>query len=151
SYPSSLAMGDVNGDGNLDLAVTNSGTYPDYPESSVSVLLGNGDGTFQPCTDYVVGVNPHAVTVGDVNGDGYPDLVVANSGSYPNYTDGSLSVLLGNGDGTFQPALTAPAGGRPVAAALGDFNGDGVLDLAVADYDSATVSVFRGHGDGSFQ
>src|SRR2546422_7531311 len=83
--------------------------------------------------------------VGDVNGDGRPDLAVANYGS------NSVSVLLGNGDGTFQAAQTFVAGSGPVWVAVGDVNGDGRLDLAVANYYSNSVSVLLGNGDGTFQ
>src|SRR5205823_95576 len=86
-----------------------------------------------------------AVTEGDFNRDGVPDLAVADSGS------GTVSVLLGNDDGTFQTALAFPAGNGPESVAIGDFNSDGELDLAVTNPGSATVSVLLGNGDGTFQ
>src|SRR2546422_3097341 len=95
--------------------------------------------------DFVVGNNPVSVAVGDFNGDGVPDLAVANAGS------ATVSVLLGNGDGTFRAALTVGVGTNPFSVAVGDFNGDGVPDLAVANYGSNTVSVLLGNGDGTFQ
>jgi FG-GAP-like repeat/FG-GAP repeat len=125
SNPSSVATGDFNGDGHLDLVVVNFGGYPDA--GKVSILLGNGDGTLQAAQSYSVGVFPEAVAVGDFNGDGHLDLVVANSGS------NSTSILLGNGDGTFQVAQNYDAGYNPVSVAVGDFNGDGYLDLAVSN------------------
>jgi hypothetical protein len=82
-----VAVGDFNGDGKADLAVAN------YSDHSVSVLLGNGDGTFQTHVDYATGSGPDSVAVGDFNGDGKADLAVTN--------DYAVSVLLGNGDGTF--------------------------------------------------
>src|SRR5207302_543791 len=91
--------------------------------SNVSVLLGNGDGTFQPAVNYPAGPNPHSIAVGDFNGDGRPDLVVANQAG------DDLSVLLGNGDGTFRPGQPCTAI-APTAVAVGDFNGDGSTDLA---------------------
>src|SRR6266568_5003454 len=91
--PSYIAEGDFNGDGKLDLAVTN------YGDNSVSVLLGNGDGTFQAARTFPVGIHPGLVAVGDFNGDGKPDLAVSSVG------DNTVSVFLGNGDGTFLPAL----------------------------------------------
>ena len=138
--PYSVAVGDFNGDGKPDLAVTN------YSSFSVSVLLGNGEGTFQPAVNYATGNYPFSVAVGDFNGDGKLDLVVANFGG------NSVSVLLGNGDGTFQPAVLYAAGSNPISVAVGDFNGDGKLDLAVADYANfSNVSVLLGNGDGTFQ
>ena len=98
SCPDALVAGDFNGDGRTDLAVANSGS------NDVSVLLGNGDGTFQPQVTYAVGSGPDALVAGDFNGDGRTDLAVANSGS------NDVSVLLGNGDGTFQTQVTYAVG-----------------------------------------
>src|SRR6202022_4300079 len=89
--PVSVAVAEFNGDGWLDLALANWGT------NDISVLMGNGDGTFQIARTFAVGSLPFSIAVGDFNGDGFPDLAVANSGS------NSASVLLNNGDGTFQP------------------------------------------------
>jgi hypothetical protein len=137
NLPFSVAVGDFNGDGKLDLAVADNG-------GGVSVLLGNGDGTFQPAVSYAAGSIPWSVAVGDFNGDGKLDLAVANAGS------DNVSVLLGNGDGTFQPAVNYAAGVSPNSVAVGDFNGDGKLDLALAD-NGGGVSVLLGNGDGTFQ
>jgi hypothetical protein len=120
-----VAVGDFNGDGKPDLAVANSSS------NNVGVLLGNGDGTFQAAVHYAVGSGPRSVAVGDFNGDGKPDLAVANSDFISGI--GSISVLLGNGDGTFQAAVNYAAGSRPASVAVGDFNGDGRPDLAVAN------------------
>src|SRR2546428_3308876 len=111
--PPSVAVGDFNGDNRPDLAVTN------YNSNTVSVLLGVGNGTFQPAVTLLVGANPMAVAVGDFNRDGKFDLVVANSGA------GTVSVLLGDGLGNFQAAQTFAAGSMPTSVAVGDFNGDG--------------------------
>jgi hypothetical protein len=138
-----LAVGDFNGDGKLDLAVANNNSNQ---SGTVSVLLGNGDGTFQPHVDYPVGMGPYSVAVGDFNRDGKLDLVVAN---YPFVF--TVSVLLGNGDGTFQPQVTYPVGRQPISVAVADLNGDGKLDLAVADFTDGFVSVLLGNGDGTFQ
>src|SRR5204863_4611868 len=94
--------------------------------------------------DFPVGTNPITIAVGDFNGDGVPDLAVADEGS------NSVAVLIGNGDGSFQPATFFPVGANPVWVVVGDFNGDRVLDLAVANINSNTVTVLLGRGDGTF-
>ena len=137
--PLGVAVGDFNGDGFADLAVTN------QPDNTISVLLGNGDGTFQPQQKYQVGAEPTFLAVADFNGDGIPDLAVTN------LSDDTVGVLLGKGDGTFQPQQTFPVGPGPVGVAVGDFNGDGIADLAVANGTGGTVSVLLGMGDGAFQ
>jgi hypothetical protein len=144
----SVAVADVNGDGRPDLIAANTGSLS-RPGSSVSVLLGNGDGTFASPVKFAVGLQPTDVAVADVNGDGRRDLITANNRS------GSLSVLLGNGDGTFQSALTIRLGSNPIGLAVADVNGDGHLDLISANGGSKTklgssVSVLLGNGDGTF-
>src|SRR5439155_11609832 len=106
--PVSVAMGDFNGDGKLDLAVAN---YPSWDNSKlgftngiVSVLLGKGDGSFRAAVNYSAGITPFSIAVSDFNGDGKPDLAVAN------FISGDVSVLLGKGDGTFQAAVNYVAG-----------------------------------------
>jgi len=128
--PDAVTVGDFNGDGPLDL-VTASGTY--LTNNTVSVLLGNGDGTFQPNVDYITGTAPSFAALGDFNGDGRVDMAVVNA------TSNTVSILLGNGDGAFQPRIDfpAPIGANGIAA--GDFNGDGRLDLVVADFSSANT------------
>ena len=135
--PASVAVGDFNGDGKLDLVAAN------YNSKSVAVLLANGDGTFQAPLNFAVGSIPWSVAVGDFNGDGKQDLVVSNQG------DNTVSVLLGNGDGTFQAARTFAVGIAPAMVVVGDFNGDHNLDLAVANVNSNAVSVLFGNGDGT--
>jgi hypothetical protein len=141
-FPNSVAIGDFNGDGKPDLSLANgSGT--------VSILLGNGDGTFQPHVDYAAGPGAFSLAVGDFNGDGKLDLAVANNNGNQS---GTVSVLLGNGDGTFQPHVDYPVETGPYSVAVGDFNRDGKLDLVVANYPFVfTVSVLLGNGDGTFQ
>jgi VCBS repeat protein/FG-GAP repeat protein len=139
SAADAVAVADFNGDGKLDLAVANNGS------NNISVLLGNGDGTFQAAVDYGVGQAPGGMAVGDFNGDGKPDLVVANP------TINSVSVLLGNGDGTFQAAANYGAGTNSNSVVVGDFNGDSKLDLAVPNPGSNNISVLLGNGDGTFQ
>jgi hypothetical protein len=141
-YPNSLVVGDFNGDGKPDLALANgSGT--------VTILLGNGDGTFQPHVEYTAGPGAFSVAVGDFNSDGKLDLAVANNNGNQS---GTVSILLGNGDGSFQTHVDYPVGMGPYSVAVGDFNRDGKLDLVVANYPSVfTVSVLLGNGDGTFQ
>src|SRR5438552_14209361 len=126
---------DFNGDGVPDLAVSNSGCHLSTPSKTVSVLLGNGDGTFQAAVDYPAGCDSTSVTAADLNGDGSLDLAFANQGG------SGVSVLLGNGDGTFQASLTFGVGRGPVSVAVGDFNADGKPDFAVANRGTGDVSV----------
>ncbi|PFB06901.1 Na-Ca exchanger/integrin-beta4 [Bacillus anthracis] len=139
--PGQFVAADFNGDGILDLAVTND------ISGNVSIFLGNGDGTFQPSTFYPAGDAPIGITTGDFNGDGKLDLAVTDVGVGAN----NVSVLLGNGDGTFQPPSSLPVGQSPVGIASADFNGDGKLDLVVANENSQDISVLLGNGDGTFQ
>jgi hypothetical protein len=148
-FPQSAAVGDFNGDGLLDLAVADYGA--DYGVAgAVSVLLGNGDGSFQATPSYFAGTRPDSVAVGDFTGDGQLDLAVADQGDSQGRGEG-VSVLLGNGDGTFQVPRTYAAGSFPDSVVVGDFNGDGILDVAVANGGSNNVSVLLGNGDGTFQ
>ncbi|HEV2426068.1 MAG TPA: choice-of-anchor D domain-containing protein [Terriglobia bacterium] len=144
--PVSVATGDFNGDHIEDLAVAND------VDNTVSILLGNGNGTFQSHVDYATSYGPAEVAVGDFNRDGFLDLAVVNAGENSSgQSANSVSILLGDGDGTFRAHVDYPTGRIPVAAAVGDFNGDGYLDLAVvAQYDAA-VSILLGNGDGTFQ
>ena len=143
-YPDGIVAGDFNDDGQTDLAFANE------QSDTVAVLLGNGDGTFQPPVTYPAGQLPVGLVAGDFSGDGHLDLAVVNSNAYGNGPD-SVSVLLGNGDGTFQPQVTYPVGNDPDAIVAGDFTGDGHLDLAVTNFHDDTVSVLLGNGDGTFQ
>ncbi len=133
SGPVAVDVDDLTGNGIDDIVTA------DRFSNQVSVLMGNGDGTFQPAQTYNVGMQPHGIYVADVNGDGIPDLIVANQGYLNNESQypGSVGVLLGNGNGTFQPMQSFPTGGfggfgaADVAAV--DVNGDGRPDLVVVN------------------
>ena len=140
--PYAVAVADFNGDSLADLVVANSGLFPGYV-GSVTVYLGNGNGTFGTPMTYATGIGSSFVAVADFNGDGNPDIAVANWG-------GTVSVLLGVGNGTFGPATSYPAGNSPFALAVGDFNGDGKADIAVANNLDNDVSLLLGNGDGTF-
>ena len=133
-----LVAADFNGDGKLDFA-TFASFYP--PVSDVTVVLGSGNGTFKQPQNYFVGYGIAWLTVGDLNGDGKPDLAVS-AGKF-------VVVLLGKGDGTFQSPIDTPLAYTTGPSVIGDFNGDGKLDLAVAN--AANVSILLGNGDGTFR
>src|SRR5262245_48761226 len=141
SKPVSVAAGDFDGDGKLDAATANQDSH-----NMVSVLRGNGDGTFQPAANLDIGRKPDFIRAVDVNADGKLDLLTANK------ADNSVSVLLGNGNGTFLPAATYAVGTNvgPVALDVADLDGDGKLDLAVANNGTNYVTLMIGNGTGGF-
>jgi len=140
SQPICLAIGDLNGDGRQDLAVCNA------TSNNVTVLLGSGTGTFAAGVNYAVGSVPVNIALGDLDGDGDLDMAVANrSGT-------NVSILLNDGAGVFTPAPGSPIaiGAATWGVALGDFNGDGRPDLAVAASGANTVAILLGNGTGGF-
>ena len=195
SNPVAIATADFNSDGHADLAVVNQGTAS-APGNSVSIFLGNGDGTFTPGSTLTTGATPSAIVAAAmVNGSNVVDLAVTNQGdntvsvflgkgdgtftlkstlatgkapdaivadsfdssansnidlAVANQTDNTVSIFLGNGDGTFGAATNFTTGTTPVALAAADFNIDGFPDLAVSNQGPSTVSIFIGNGDGSF-
>lgn len=140
--PTAMASSDFNSDGNLDLAIVNQTT------NNVSILLGNGNGTFTQAANspFAVGNLPVAIATGDLNVDGHPDLAIVNQ------ADSTLSVFLGRGDGTFTAATNSPlaTGQTPTAVTIADFNGDGIPDMAVTDPLTDSISVYLGLGQGLF-
>jgi hypothetical protein len=142
SEPEQVVTADFNHDGKLDLAVANTLT------GGVAILLGNGDGTFQPAKHLAVN-SPIAMATADLNGDGIPDLVVQEWG-YGAY----LYVFLGNGDGTFRKKASYSVGDFPIAVTIADFNGDGLPDVAIACSNTeqstpGNVAIYFGNGDGT--
>lgn len=152
THPSWMALGDLNEDGRLDLAVGRQGDFGQL-NGGVSVLLGNGEGTFQAPVEVLGQAMAGRVALGDLNGDGHLDLAVANE--KPQFTF-NVSVLLGNGDGTFQPASNlAPPDGFSFFGVGGltvtDFDQDGRQDVLVGSNGNQALIIYPGNGDGSFQ
>jgi hypothetical protein len=137
--PYSVFCADLDGDGDLDLAVTNEG------DDNVSVFKNNGDGTFQPKLDYSAGDVPASVFCADLDGDGDLDLAVARPSS------NSVSILKNNGNGAFDSLVTYGVGNAPYSVFCADLDGDGDLDLAVANAYTYNVSILKNNGDGTFQ
>ena len=141
SGPESMALGDVNGDNIPDLVVANTAVTP---TGTVSILLGNGNGTFQTQVTYSTGREPRGVALSDLNGDGKPDILVANQ------KDKTVGVLLGNGNGSFAAQQTHATGRDPNDLVPGDFNGDGKLDVAIVNTKDNSITILAGKGDGTF-
>ncbi|HZW05471.1 MAG TPA: VCBS repeat-containing protein, partial [Candidatus Nitrosotalea sp.] len=143
--PRAMAVGDFNGDGIMDIVA---GDTVD-PTHIVSVLLGKPDGTFAPAVNYTVSDGPIGVAVGDFNNDGKLDIVVVTGF----LSSAGVDLLLGNGDGTFRPSMFFPVGQAPTSIAVGDFNGDKNLDIAISDNETGAngVYVMLGNGNGTFQ
>ena len=136
--PLGIVAADFNGDGRLDLATANRGG------NSISILIGNGNGTFKANVDYAVGASPTALSLGDFNKDGFLDIAALNS------QGSSMSILLNRGDGTFKDAVAYSIAPHPaIAIATGDFDGNNILDVAVVS-SNQSVSMFYGNGDGTF-
>lgn len=142
--PKDLTAGDLNGDGWADV-VTVTGTDS---SGTATILWGRGDGSFPAPDQLAVGRGALAVALGDLNGDGRLDLVTGNSPSYLN-PGSSVSVLLGRGDGTFEPRVDYALDGTPQQIRLADMNGDGKLDIVAANGSGGTFSIWLGRGDGT--
>jgi hypothetical protein len=139
THPTSIAFGDLNGDGKLDIVTAN------YTSNNVSVLMGNGNGTFKSAVNYDCGVGPQTVVVADLNGDGKPDVATVN------YGPSNASVLLNTGTGALAGHVDYTVGAGPYALSVADMNHDGALDLVSTNHNANTVSILYGNGNGTFQ
>jgi hypothetical protein len=154
AFPAALAVGDVNGDGHVDLLTGN------RQDRDVSILLGDGTGLFAQPVSVVIGpdAEPLAVALGDVTGDGHPDVVTANAGLDaspfpPPELVGTVSVIVGDGKGGFAAAVQYEAGdgeGRAQSVSLGDVTGDGAVDIVVSRPNANRVAILVGDGEGDF-
>jgi hypothetical protein len=156
-FPYAAATADVNGDGSLDIVIANQG------RDDVTIYLGDGNGGFTDAGRVAVGRSPLWVAAADFNGDGIPDLATANAGDTvgivksvispdpPPAGTGDVTVLLGLGGGRFAPPQHYAEGDSDASLAVGDYDGDGVLDLAVVDRIANTLTILLGNGDGSFR
>ncbi len=140
AHPVWIVAADLNRDDQLDLVTANRGESF-VPDSTVSVLLGDGTGSFLPRADFVVGAGPEAVVSSDFDGDAFEDLAVVHVS-----TSGLLTILPGRGDGTFEARVGFETGGSPRALAVGHLDGDGWPDIATANYIGGSVSVLRNEG-----
>jgi hypothetical protein len=153
--PRTLGNGRGNMADGVAVAAFNHDGYPDIAstyiqDNAVRILTGTGRGNFSSTTEYPVGNQPYSLAAGDLNNDGYADLVTANTSL--NSKPGTISVLMnkGDGSGTFDSAQTYTVGWLPYQIAIGDLNGDGIPDLAVTNYGDNTVSILYGQSGGGF-
>ncbi len=139
TLPSPNEAADFDLDGEIDIVTCNT------VSGNVSVLLGDGDGTFRPQSLYTVGFGPHGIAVLEANGDGYPDIATSNTGS------NDVAVILNDGTGHFGAPTFFNGGGRAeYALGAGDMDNDGIFDLVVGNRGSQNVVVFLSNGDGTF-
>jgi len=146
--PNGIVSGDFNGDGKIDLAT------PNFGDNTLTVLLSDG-GVFRPGVTYAVGSGPTSIAAGDVNGDGILDLATANNSGFETKIGSGIfaydiSLLIGNADGTFQAKIDLPTGDNPSSVAFGDFNGDNLVDIIVANSGTNNLTLFQGNGNGTF-
>ena len=137
-----MAVADLNGDGKPDLVTTD--YYGGVFGNDVNVMLNNGNGTFSAPTNYGTSSGAFSVAIGDVNGDGKPDLVTAD------WDDRTADVFINQGNGTFAPEVSYAIGYEAGSIALADFNGDGNLDIVASNGADGTLSVLLNKGNGTF-
>ena len=147
--PGAVAIGDFNGDGHADVAVVNAGDSTKNDPGGISILLGNGDGTFKPAINFSAVNYPGFVAVGDFDGDGNDDLAVLRLGVVGGSDKGGVTIFLSNADGTFRKGQQISTFNNPAGVVTTDLNSDGVDDLAV--WDGTSISILSGNGDGTFQ
>jgi hypothetical protein len=144
--PAQTVVADFNGDGIPDVASANAS----FGETStMSVFIGKGNGLFEPPVDYTTNTFTSGIVSGDFNQDGIPDIAAMSQGDTG--SDGDVAVFLGNGDGTFRGPVDNMLGTFPVSIAVGDFDGDGILDVATVDYFANAADISLGNGDGTFK
>jgi hypothetical protein len=147
--PRGLVAADLDGDGAVDLVAVNGGGCCGEASDTVTVFLGNGDGTFRPPNDYAAGPSPNSIASADFDGDGHPDLVTSNSAST------NVSILLSDGHGGLKPQILVAVAWSPTSVAAADFDGDGLMDVATASGGSGNgsgriVTLLRGIGGAAF-
>lgn len=143
--PTSVDVSDINGDGILDVIVSNWDGNSGTIGSGITSRIGNGDGTFRESRTLGEGIRASFVKAGDLNDDGFQDLAVLN------FDNDSVSIFRGKGDGTFNEAVDYIVGDKPFKLVGADFNEDGILDLSVTNYGGNNISVLIGNGDGTFK
>jgi hypothetical protein len=153
--PETVTSADFNNDGKPDIAVVDFGDPNVGDNGGVSILIGNGDGTFQPAKNLTVGKNPTRIAAGDFNSDGNSDLLVVRAGDDTGGDYGDATIFPGNGDGTFGSGQVLAPGRNPSAVAVSDLNGDHKLDLLFGNSSNFrndnSVAILLGNGDGTFQ
>lgn len=149
--PIAAVAADFNGDGHTDLAVANFGDPAVGDNGNVSIMLGNGDGTFRSASNFAAVNNCTGLLTADFDSDGKPDLALLRGGDPAVNDNGDVTIFLGNGDGTFHKGEVLITGLNPVSAVVADFNQDQTPDLAISTQNDSLISVLIGKGDGTFQ